>query len=75
METKTKCLIDGCTRAAVSRGLCHACYSVARGTILRNETSWEELENLGLARHFTMGRAPAAGAFAIALANAKNMKG
>lgn len=46
-----KCLTDGCTTApyAEGRGLCMSCYSRAKSMVTRKQTTWEELEQLGLA--------------------------
>lgn len=43
-----ECLIVGCDREAVSRGVCHSCYASARNAIKKQATSWAELEKLGL---------------------------
>lgn len=43
------CITPGCDRPYHSRGLCDTCRTQARRAIKRGETTWEELEELGLA--------------------------
>lgn len=43
------CLVPDCNLQVQSRGLCGTCYQMARQHVLKNETTWEELEALGLA--------------------------
>jgi hypothetical protein len=40
----------GSGRGVGCRGLCRSCYAVALSLVKKKETSWEELENLGLAQ-------------------------
>ena len=44
------CLIKNCKEVVTSRGLCNKCYNIASGHVLDGDTSWEELEKMGLAR-------------------------
>lgn len=44
-----KCRIDGCDAVAGTRGMCTLCYNAANRAINRGETTWGELESLGLA--------------------------
>lgn len=44
-----KCLIEGCDRKAKSRGLCDACYQVARKRVNGGVVTWNQLFALGLA--------------------------
>lgn len=49
MEPRT-CLIPGCDREKIEvRGICLAHYRVAREKVDGGETTWEELEAMGLA--------------------------
>ena len=45
-----KCVIEGCDKNAsqVTRGLCSRCYKIALEKIQSEQTSWEELTELGL---------------------------
>lgn len=43
-----ECLAHGCHKPAKQRGLCFTCYKAARKAIVRNETSEDELMDLGL---------------------------
>lgn len=46
------CLTKGCHRrsaAAIMRGLCLPCYSIAKKLVESGKTTWEELVSLGLA--------------------------
>jgi hypothetical protein len=45
-----KCLIEKCERLSKSRGLCFSCYQTATNLIKDKKTTWEKLEELGLAR-------------------------
>jgi hypothetical protein len=47
--SKTTCLIRGCQNPVQGRGLCKACHSSAAHLIRTGTTTWEELEELGLA--------------------------
>ena len=44
-----KCLIDGCDKIAKSRGLCLICYGAANASVRIGRTTWEQLEETGLA--------------------------
>lgn len=47
---KTKCIAPGCNRPVHCRGLCNACYFVARREIKSGHVpSWDYLVDLGLA--------------------------
>lgn len=50
----SQCITDKCTRQACqqeyARGLCLVCYSIAKKMIESKQTTWEELEKLGLIR-------------------------
>jgi len=50
MTSEAKCLTHGCQRKACGRGLCKACHQAATSLIKTGDTSWEELENFGLAQ-------------------------
>lgn len=45
-----KCITPGCGKKAMTRGLCSACYPVARGLIRAKKTTWEDMEARGVAR-------------------------
>lgn len=51
-----KCLIPECSKDSNTRGLCTNCAGTAYFMIKRNETTWEELEKLGLAKPKMAGR-------------------
>jgi hypothetical protein len=42
-----RCLTPECVRVALTRGLCAACYAVARGMVKDGVTTWEVLEANG----------------------------
>jgi hypothetical protein len=42
------CMVDQCKRPADTRGVCKSCYVHARVLVLSGETSWAELESMGL---------------------------
>lgn len=65
MKEPKVCLIEGCVREVVTRGLCNLCYQTARKYVLRGGTSWEQLVKEGFALKAAL-RGP--GAFAIARA-------
>jgi len=44
-----ECLLDGCDRPAVIRGLCRSCYQQAGRKVRRKEATWAELEEYGIA--------------------------
>jgi hypothetical protein len=46
-----ECLTEGCRSrsAADCRGLCMKCYSAANKLVTEGQTTWEELESMGLA--------------------------
>jgi hypothetical protein len=44
------CLVDGCGREANIRGLCSRCYTAARKLVNEKKTTWETLEEAGLAK-------------------------
>lgn len=44
-----KCLIQGCGKRTQSRGLCSSHYQVAVISVRNGETTWIELERLGMA--------------------------
>ncbi len=43
-----RCVIEGCDRKAVTRGLCHSCYLTALRLVQAGETTWTALETAGL---------------------------
>lgn len=43
-----RCIIPQCGNVRSARGLCAKCYSEANNAIKRKETSWKELQELGL---------------------------
>lgn len=43
------CIINGCQRPRFCRGLCRKCYRAAYQSVAIGQTSWEELQPLGLA--------------------------
>jgi hypothetical protein len=45
-----QCLIEGCDRAAKSRGLCKSCYQAARAAVKAGKVSWDQLVLAGLAK-------------------------
>lgn len=47
------CNVKGCKSPQYCRGLCRPCYEAARRRILTGETSWAELETLGMANRAT----------------------
>lgn len=49
-ETTTKCIIPTCDKESRWKGLCGSCYHHALTFINKGETSWEELDSLGLAQ-------------------------
>jgi hypothetical protein len=49
-QDKPLCLIADCNRKAMSRGLCESHYSLAKFAVMRGETSWRELMDLGLCK-------------------------
>ena len=52
---KTKCCIDGCKNDAVRRGLCDACWRSANRAVNAEKTTWEKLEEQGLAKPLNVG--------------------
>lgn len=44
------CIVPGCDRPAMSRGLCEGCYNKARELVKYGRTTWEKLVSMGLAR-------------------------
>lgn len=63
------CRIGGCSNKPHARGLCHRCYRNAAAQVSRGQTSWHELEELGLIRPAYKREASAA--FSVALAQAR----
>ena len=49
-KVKMPCLTPGCKRKVACKGLCPTCYQQALGKVKRKETTWLELEQLGLAK-------------------------
>ncbi|MCK9571436.1 hypothetical protein M0R72_20980 [Candidatus Pacearchaeota archaeon] len=43
-----RCVIEGCDRKAVTRGLCESCYHTALRMVSAGETNWTALEQAGL---------------------------
>jgi len=53
------CLVEGCDRQAVSRGVCARCYRVCAQRVRRGKATWEELVQLGIvteSKHKNAGR-------------------
>lgn len=46
-----ECIIKECTQVAEKRGLCPNCHEEARDYVEKNKTSWERLNQVGLAMH------------------------
>jgi hypothetical protein len=44
------CLVPGCQMPANTHGMCVKCYQTAKRNVLRNNTTWEEIVEEGLAR-------------------------
>lgn len=44
-----KCNISDCTNMKKSRGLCQGCYAQLAALVAKQETTWQELEKLGIA--------------------------
>lgn len=42
------CMIEGCGNRAAIRGLCRSCHNRATALVKDGETTWEELEKMGL---------------------------
>ncbi len=49
-EERATCLIPGCSRTNISRGLCRSCHNSAHTLIANRGATWGELEDYGLAR-------------------------
>ncbi len=49
MEKRKECLIDGCTKPSIARGLCDADYQTAHYYVTQGKTTWEKLEKKGMA--------------------------
>ncbi len=47
---KNKCLIDGCDEIQNTRGMCNLDYQLACRIIKEKKTTWEELEEKGMAK-------------------------
>ena len=43
------CAVPECAKEAKWKGLCQTCYGCAKSMIDNGETTWEELERMGLA--------------------------
>ncbi len=61
------CLVPECTKTALSRGLCGGCYLGAEEEVKYYVTDWDELIDLGLAKHVSV-------LFSVALRDAKAKK-
>lgn len=48
VESDYICKIEGCGKRAHTRGVCQNCYRKAANLVKNGETSWEELEEMGL---------------------------
>lgn len=55
-SNESKCLTPGCTGERKVRGLCHPCAASARRLVATRQTSWFELEQLGLTVPVTVPR-------------------
>ena len=53
---RKKCLC--CPRESWKRGLCTACYQMARRSVLNGETTWAKLVEAKLARESIQGQRP-----------------
>jgi len=47
-KTKQECRIKGCTGKVHTRGVCFRCYRAAYRLVEREQTTWDELESMGL---------------------------
>lgn len=46
---ESACMVPGCTRpVGSSRAVCVSCYAIAKRLVEKQESTWEELEALGL---------------------------
>lgn len=64
------CLTPGCGEKRNQRGLCTRCATTARNMVKAGETTWEELESLGLALRTNAQVAP----LRMAVENARKKK-
>jgi len=49
IDEQLQCMTDSCTCPMRWKGLCSHCYGQAKTLIEANQTTWDELYNLGLA--------------------------
>jgi len=49
MKNEIECVVKNCKEVSKSRGLCRACYLSAHNVVNLGKTSWEQLEERGLA--------------------------
>ncbi|HWA98587.1 MAG TPA: hypothetical protein VG713_08845 [Pirellulales bacterium] len=52
------CLTDDCGHKASARGLCPSCYQCAVKLVAAGKVSWQQLEDMGLARPAVRVRGP-----------------
>lgn len=64
---KDQCKTPGCTRQAYSRGVCNPCFCMARKLVDSGNTTFDELERLGLVE----AKRNSASAFRLAFEKAK----
>lgn len=72
----SQCLIKDCGRPAETRGVCKSCYVHARVLVISGDSTWEELEQLGLVRpaHRHAPKNPLKVAFLAAIENRTSAK-
>jgi len=63
-----KCLIPGCEREGMCRGMCTNCYQLANKRVKQKRVTWKELIEVGLAKEAT--HSCQGGVFATALKEA-----
>ena len=68
-----KCLIENCEREAVCRGLCWACYQLARRHVIANKGTWDQLVEDGFAK--PARKKHGAAAFTLAIHNKQSTTG
>jgi hypothetical protein len=49
-KDKLVCMTEGCSNSARARGLCMKCYMAAHFRVKSGETSWSQLEALGMCK-------------------------
>jgi len=73
---RPKCLVEGCDEPKKCRGLCAACYSIARLRVNSGLVTWSDLVSMGLALEVEeRPRNPFASALEEKLESKKQMNG